>query len=214
MRGQRLATCLLGLLAGIFTLNGCATLDKDECLNADWRIIGYEDGSRGKSLNYLGEHREACAKHGVAPDLDLYRQGRDEGLGDYCTQRRGYTEGGRGNKYQHVCPANLEGRFLAGYRRGIKEHELSEVISKKEYELAGLRTSVEKLEKEHADLKAKATADETPEAERKSLIDELLALEKSRATDKRNIQLLELDIDHLNNQLLDMQERHENMLSK
>ena len=38
-----LATTLLAL--GI--MSGCATMNADECRNADWRIVGYEDGLQG-----------------------------------------------------------------------------------------------------------------------------------------------------------------------
>ena len=39
-------------------LQGCATLDKDECMLADWRLIGYEDGVAGKSAAAVGEYRK------------------------------------------------------------------------------------------------------------------------------------------------------------
>ena len=65
------------ILAVLALLQGCATLDKDECMLADWRLIGYQDGVAGKSATVVGKYREDCAKHAVVPDLDAYRAGRE-----------------------------------------------------------------------------------------------------------------------------------------
>ena len=42
---------ILTLLA---TVTGCASLDKHECLNADWRTLGFQDGARGKVADVIG----------------------------------------------------------------------------------------------------------------------------------------------------------------
>ncbi|MCP4289671.1 MAG: hypothetical protein GY792_35490, partial [Gammaproteobacteria bacterium] len=34
----------VAILVVLVMLQGCATLDKDECMLADWRLIGYQDG--------------------------------------------------------------------------------------------------------------------------------------------------------------------------
>ena len=78
-------TCvLLALLAG------CASLDKDECRTADWYAVGLEDGARGRALDRLGDHRRACAEHGVTPHTERYLAGRSEGLRSFCTYERGF----------------------------------------------------------------------------------------------------------------------------
>lgn len=51
---MRIAFSLVVLLAA------CATLDREECVHADWYAIGLED------------HRRACAKHYVAPNTERY----------------------------------------------------------------------------------------------------------------------------------------------
>ena len=64
---------------GAVLLTGCAGgLSKDECLYADWRAIGYEDGARGAPASAVSSHRQACAKKaGVTPDMSEYLAGRD-----------------------------------------------------------------------------------------------------------------------------------------
>ncbi len=53
-------------------VTGCATMDKSECEQADWRIIGLEDGAEGRPVSYIGRHRKACAEYGIKPNLALY----------------------------------------------------------------------------------------------------------------------------------------------
>ncbi len=105
-------------------LGGCATMSGDECVTSDWQMIGFEDGSRGYGAERLGEHRKACAKHGVTPDLQAYRAGREEGLRDFCQPSRGFNLGARGGHYKGVCSAEMEVEFLDAYRAGYHLHEL------------------------------------------------------------------------------------------
>ncbi len=105
-------------------VSGCATLDKNECLVANWESIGYEDGTRGRQAAWIGKHRTACAKYGVAPDLALYTQGREQGLTLYCRANVGYREGIKGKTYQNVCPVESERDFLTGYRFGQRIHKI------------------------------------------------------------------------------------------
>lgn len=104
-------------------LQGCATLSKEECLHSDWRLIGFEDGSRGKSQQRIGEHRSACAEYGVTPDLNLYRQGWDEGIIEFCRPQTGYQQGLKGYDYKGVCPRHLEAGFLDGFYYGQRIHD-------------------------------------------------------------------------------------------
>src|SRR5258708_36199268 len=88
----------------LFLVVGRASLDKNECLHADWYAIGLEDGARGRALERLGDHRRACAKHSVTPEAARCMSGRSEGLKSFCTYERGYSEGRGGNAYAAACP--------------------------------------------------------------------------------------------------------------
>ena len=139
------------LIVFIFTssclvLSGCATLGKDECLYADWRTIGYEDGARGFPASRIGNHREACAKHGIAPDFAFYEQGRLQGLQEYCTLQQGYVLGVSGKVYSDVCPGNLEPAFLEGYSQG-------RIVYEAQVEVKRLKSELKKLYADHAALK-------------------------------------------------------------
>lgn len=110
------------LLAAGAALNGCATLSEEQCLVGDWYGIGVADGQNGYSFDRLGEHNEACARHGVIPDAAVYEQGRQQGLRAYCTPQVGFREGRQGDSYRGVCPASVEADFLAGYSDGRLVH--------------------------------------------------------------------------------------------
>lgn len=110
-------------------LTGCAGMDKSECVTADWRTIGFEDGANGKPETAISEYRQDCADHGVAPDLSAYQQGHREGSERFCTRRNGFIVGKRGGSYQNSCPANLEAVFLPAYRDGKELYSLQRAAS-------------------------------------------------------------------------------------
>ena len=56
---------ILILAAMAIVVQGCASMSGQECMVADWQAIGYEDGVRGASGDRIGNHRKACAKHGL-----------------------------------------------------------------------------------------------------------------------------------------------------
>lgn len=145
---------LLGLFSGILLLtSGCATMNESECRNADWRIIGMEDGASGKKSSHLGRHRRACSEYDIIPDLNLYLLGYNQGLGQYCTEQSGYGVGKSGASYNGICPKTSETLFLEGYRRGRKIYLLQQDIK-------GLRDSIYSDEITLRELKDKARAKE------------------------------------------------------
>ena len=117
-----LSHCLPLVLAAAL-LSGCASMSEKECLTVDWREQGQRDGQNGYPLSRIEEHREACAKVRVAPDLAAYRAGRDVGIQQYCTRSNGIEQGRHGRSYRNACPAQLEPAFLEGHRAGSRVHQ-------------------------------------------------------------------------------------------
>jgi hypothetical protein len=141
----------------------------DECRLADWRTIGYEDGARGAPAEALGPRREACADHGVAPDLDAYRRGRDEGLREFCRPERGFALGDRGGRYVGVCPSELEPDFVDAWRAGSRLHELRGFLARADGRVVSLEQERENLKTRRRELEAELIAVETT-LERRALI--------------------------------------------
>ena len=109
---------------GFISLGGCASMNSAECETGDWRAIGYEDGSRGYTSDRFGDHRKACAKHGVTADFSSYQEGRNAGLVEFCQPSRGFSLGSNGGSYNGVCSANREADFLDAYRAGQQLYTL------------------------------------------------------------------------------------------
>lgn len=133
-------TALLAPLVAL--LAGCASLDRDECRNANWYAIGLEDGARGRALDRLGDHRRACAEHGVSIDADRYVTGRNEGLNTFCTFQNGYSQGRAGHAYAGACPSDTAKLFLAGHQRGRELYELHRRHENLEREINRIKTAL------------------------------------------------------------------------
>jgi hypothetical protein len=105
-------------LACATLLGGCSSLSQTECQSANWKEIGYEDGSRGARPARADEHRESCAKHGIAVDRDAWERGYARGLETYCTPENALQLGLRGGDYAGVCPPALDLDFTSHWRAG------------------------------------------------------------------------------------------------
>ena len=127
-------TVLLGLACAL--LWGCASMDRNQCVNANWYAIGLEDGARGQPLERLGTHRRACAEHGVAPNAERYVAGRNEGLKSFCTYERGYSEGRAGRSNTGACPAPLAAGFQSGHQRGRELYEVHRSLDEVQKQIA------------------------------------------------------------------------------
>jgi len=99
--------------------SGCASISKKDCLAGDWGGLGFEDGAKGQSATYFGEHVDACAKVDVVPERSTYDRGYQQGLLQYCTPEKGYEEGARDGNYLGVCPAETQTVFLKQYLEGL-----------------------------------------------------------------------------------------------
>ena len=143
---------VLGTLA---LLQGCASMSENECLNADWRLIGQDDGQSGKPRSILGAYRKDCAQYGVTPNQHEYEEGRDQGLTFYCTRDNGYRVGRSNPEYQGVCPAVLEIDFQSGYEMGRSVNQavsrverVNSLIRRTRRDIADLEDEIRELERE------------------------------------------------------------------
>ena len=131
------------------TLAGCASgMDSAECVTADWRAIGYEDGAQGRGTGSFGERRKACADHGVTPDFEAYMAGRDKGLAQFCRPQNAYRLGVRGIRYSGGCPNEHEDAFLAAHADGYGLYKRRATVSKIGKRLRNSKRRADKIELE------------------------------------------------------------------
>ena len=119
------ATGLILTTLAVLTLAACATMNEDECIYSDWGAIGYEDGVRGMTGDRIGQHRKACAKHGVTPDFTAYQDGRELGLREYCRPENGFRVGSSGAALPTVCAGEQSADFADAYR--VRRAELEDI---------------------------------------------------------------------------------------
>lgn len=90
----------------------------------DWYEIGRLDGLSGTPYSKLEEHKLQCPDGPEAVHEEMYANGRDAGLVEYCSAQGGLEAGRNGEEYKNVCPAHLEPDFLANFQLGHKIREL------------------------------------------------------------------------------------------
>lgn len=179
------------ILASLAFVSGCATMSEQECMVSDWRTIGFEDGTRGYTADRIGSYRQACAEHGVAPDLVEYREGRRDGLEQFCRPQNGFNVGSSGRSYASVCPAALEPDFLAAYNDGRRLHDMKSRVSHANSQIASLNRQIAEIEDQIDAREDMIVADETSTLERARLLLEAKDLVDQRKDLEHEIARLE-----------------------
>lgn len=132
---------MLVVLAIGLAASACQSVSEEQCQSADWQQVGYGDGLQGAPIEQLEVHREACVRHGVAPQREQYLRGREQGLVLYCEPDSGFHRGREGMAYFGVCSSAQEAEFLHAYRQG-------RLLGDHERELTALRGIKRSLESE------------------------------------------------------------------
>ena len=154
------------LCVGLLGLAGCAGMSQQACVSADWRTIGFTDGSLGRSVATIGSYSQQCGEHGVTPDLNAYRSGHAEGVQTYCRASNGFEVGHSGASYQGVCPANLEREFLPEYNAGHHLYELESALHNADSRIAGDYRAQESIKQELTSIAATMVAADTTAEQR------------------------------------------------
>lgn len=197
------------LILTLFFLSGCASMKKEECLNADWYNIGFEDGTRGHKVSRIGKHRKACAKYDVSPDLEQYSRGRDQGLIDYCTPYSGYQLGLQGSEYNDVCHGHLKTGFHEAYKFGKDIYLFKRKIKKKTAEL-------DRLKDRMADLNSRIEAKENELAKGcsdskacKKILDEIREMDSEKADLRFEIEAVQSRVSDMKRTLAEMKSHYQ-----
>ena len=154
-------------------LSGCASMSADECALSDWSAVGYEDGARGYTSDRFGQHRKACAKHGVSVDFQAYQSGREQGLAEFCQPGRGFTYGVNGGRYNGVCSADLEAEFVEAYNVGYQLYTLRAAVSSADSAIYSKQSELDYSEKRIVAIGVELISDETTTEQRVALLAEM-----------------------------------------
>jgi hypothetical protein len=189
---------LTAALVVVFALGGCATgLNRDQCIAADWRMIGYEDGLHGQPADRISAHRVACATHQVTPNLTAYSEGRERGLVEYCQARNGFRVGLAGAGYANVCSAATEPAFVGAYRWGRQIHDARAELHTTRSRLRGARDALGRTDAAMASVTTELVLPNVPTDRRAYLAQELVRLTQERSELVGRIDQLALQIEQL-----------------
>jgi len=159
-------------------------------LYADWRTIGFEDGSRGLLEQRIGDHRKACAEYGVTPDLALYRAGHAQGMISFCSPRNGFRRGQNGASYNDNCPPELEEGFLDAFRAGREVHQAAKALSTLEHDIAAEKQRLEDLSTRIAKKEKALIQKGNTEESRKKIYNQIKKLENEFLEAKHDLEQL------------------------
>jgi len=187
---------LIAFCAVALVLGGCggARMDQAECRTADWRAVGYEDGSQGRRAAALGERRKNCAGHGVTPDFAAYMDGHGQGIAEFCRPRNGYRLGTSGYRYGGVCPADLEDAFLAAHADGFGLYQRRATVKRLSKMINRKHNRTKTIERLMAEKTAALVSFKIPPAQRFTIGVELKQLTEERVEIERSISQLETDL--------------------
>jgi len=178
---SRILTAVAPWLLAAAMLGGCASgMDKDQCVAADWRTIGYEDGLHGLPADRIGVHRAECAKHHVTPNLVAYSEGREHGLHEYCQPKNGFRAGLSGYGYANVCSGVAEAAFVGSYRYGRQIHEARTELRSTQARLHSAREGVARADTAIVNVTAELVQPRVSSDRRAWLASELVRLTQER----------------------------------
>ena len=135
---------LIGLAVISVFISGCATLNEAECISANWYDLGSENALSGKKSSFVAEHTSACKKYQITPDFDLYREGWQQGIKQFCSAQSGWRYGIAGNYYRNTCDTQAQAECLKGYNPARKIVQKKREISDLKSDARRLRESIVK----------------------------------------------------------------------
>lgn len=93
------------------------------CGGADWRAIGFVEGSRGAVSPLAHYERNACAPAAGAGAYALYLAGWRDGVDGYCEPANGFRLGAGGEDFNGVCNGPEAAAFTEAFRAGEALYE-------------------------------------------------------------------------------------------
>lgn len=188
-----MAAAILG--AGAALLAACETapiMDGAQCSVADWRQIGFQDGSNGRAPERFVERQQACITAGYGADQQAYMAGRREGLWNWCRPDRAFQLGLAGNGYSGQCPPELDGAFRDAHADGNRAYQALSSLRSAESAVSSARSALDDIARKIDANEAGLIASKTDE-ERQRHRDELIRLRDERSRQNERLRDAERD---------------------
>jgi len=131
----------------LFLLLGCSTMNAEDCLHADWEMVGMKDGQKGKLQSSIADYNKQCRKYNVIPDKRQYMLGYDKGLNSFCTKESGFSQGKKNLKNNSLCEGDAKLSFNRGFTIGQEYYAVSKEIASLESNIRSNKKSIERMVK-------------------------------------------------------------------
>lgn len=103
------------LLGSIVMLNGCAIMSKNDCLSANWGLIGQNDGYNCNG-SFMQKRAQACIKHNTVLDITAYTNGYKKGLRNFCNPQTIFDYALQGKVNYQSCPMEIQNNLRPYYK--------------------------------------------------------------------------------------------------
>jgi hypothetical protein len=172
MRTKRHALALVAMTI-LAVLSGCASMNKEECLSANWRQVGFSDGAKGLTNKQIEQHAKACAEYGVQVNLDEYLSGRAQGLLTYCQAENGFIVGRSGERQVATdCPEHLRPAFMEQYNRGLIVHAIESDLESRRSRASYYRRKLRERDERITDIRTELDRKDLSTDRRTTLLNE------------------------------------------
>jgi len=130
---------LFVLLLSSFILS-CSTMSKNQCANADWYSLGYDDLLvKSRDNTYFYQREKACGKHKLTANKNEYLKGWNDAIIKYCSKDNLYNIGLKGYEFVNTCGEEKYDSLIEHYRRGKRLFEINKLINKNGVEINNLK---------------------------------------------------------------------------
>ena len=165
-------------------------MSPEECLQANWEEVGYNDAIEGYPVSRSSEHREACADTGVSVNFELYRNGHALGLPYYCTREIGFETADHGGEFATQCRRETFPDYVAGYSEGLDVFALKTEMREIEIQIDEKSDQAEALLKQIGQLRTARDNPELSQDARREARYQLTQLESLYSTLNQDIEAL------------------------
>src|SRR4051812_28794887 len=139
---------------GLSLLSVSCARNVHDCEARDWYELGRRDGARGIHLNEQVSVPGACRSSLSAHDLEMYRNGWNFGISQFCSEPNGFIIGKENRSAQvQVCPEPLRNDFLRTYQSGREFFKINQELFEIEKELRKLQRQLASAQLEPTDRK-------------------------------------------------------------
>jgi len=184
-------------LTVLFTqLGACAVMSKQQCMDANWREVGYKVAFNGAvNQNDEFEKREkACAKHGEIADYTRFNQGFSDGRVYHCQLNNAVELGikGRVSTLENfLCPERDYPGFNEAFEVGYQLKRLRNQASRSYQPISSLTSKIHSCRKQIKRINREINSGELGKDERKSLRHERNRLYEDISYAEREVSYLE-----------------------